>query len=972
MRLFIGSLPRPLLQTALEVLGEPAPLMVLPASAESLPVRLPNLASITWHQLWHSLDAELPPDAIAAAHRTACAEVCQQMLSDSDYFGAVRRSPRFHRQLMERFVEWRRDGLTPERLERAADAICQPPWDSIAGLDAPELRDEWRRKAGELCVLWREWEQVLEARALPNPGANGWILLERLRQRRPTLPPRLLLWGFDDLRTVDIELLHALERHGCEVNLALLNRSIALERLQPLLDEAPIQVGEPSPAPSANITLLSVADPLREAEAVARQVLSHLQRGVAPEQMLILVRHPASVAERLSLIFERYGIPLALEAPLPLSASPLVRVMLDALRLLAGDGVGADWLEWLKNPYLGWSRERSYRLTQLRRQARPADEWLDMTRQHDGLEPAVRTLLDQLAELRDRLRSPSADLVGVLTALAQSLAPEATDGTARNELTALNALLELTRAYMPLLRALSPASAVAQLAWICQSETCTHVWGRRGVRVLPLEAAPLLQAEIVFIMELIEGVLPRRQPDDPFLRESERCALRDFFESVGEKVSLPLRSERQRLEPLLFRAAVACATQQLYLSYPRTMDNSETLPSSYLSMVCDPSPPAPLPTLRERGAGTTETRFYRLEELAPPEEERLHPYDRLLASALEAAPATTPDVSDRLTLPRTRQRVMTIDRVFSVSELETLHRCPFQHLFRHQLRVRVPQRGLQLSQIGRVVHSALRHAYRQHRSLAPDSPEWAQVLIDSLQRVLASEPLELTHWQLQVLDAYATRLLNLFAQREARYRRQFGLEPRHFEWAFGTPADGDEENPLTPSPDRYDPDSIAGALRLPLGDGQSVRVSGVVDRIDFSPDGAVAMITDYKLTRSPHRKELEAGEAFQPLLYLLTVRARYAPKRVVIAFDELSRGRRVRFVPYDEALIRRFRAGEWEGSPAEIMAVLPDRRLEQAISQLREELRHLLTLLQNAIITPTPGSHCRLCAFGDLCRKAQR
>ncbi len=970
MKLFIGSLSRLLLQTALEMLGEPAPLMVLPASAENLPVRLPNLTSITWHQLWHSLDAELPPDSITAAHLTACAEVCQQMLSDSDYFGEVRRSPRFHRQLMERFVEWRRDGLTPERLEQAADAICQPPWDSIAGLDAPELRDEWRRKAGELCMLWREWEQVLEARALPNPGANGWILRERLRQRRPTLPPRLLLWGFDDLRTVDIELLRALERQGCEVNLALLNGSIALERLQPLLDEAPIQVGEPSPAPSANLTLLSAADPLREAEAVARQVLSHLQRGVAPEQMLILVRHPASVAERLNLIFERYGIPLALEAPLPLSASPLVRVMLDALRLLAGDGVGTDWLEWLKNPYLGWSRERSYRLTQLRRQARPADEWLDMTRQHDGMEPAVRTLLDQLAELRDRLRSPSADLVGVLTALAQSLAPEATDLTARNDLTALNALLELTRAYMPLLRALSPASAVAQLAWICQSETYMHAWGRRGVRVLPLEAVPLLQAEIVFIMELIEGVLPRRQPDDPFLRESERRALRDFFRSQlagATHVSplppvLPLRSERQRLEPLLFRAPVACATQQLYLSYPRTMDNSETLPSSYLQRLLSTSD----------AESTITTRFYRLEELVPPEEEQLHPYDRLLASALEAAPAAMPDAADRLTLPRTRQRVMNIDRVFSVSELETLHRCPFQHLFRHQLRVRVPQRGLQLSQIGRVVHSALRHAYRQHRSLAPDSPEWARALIDSLQRVLASEPLELTHWQLQVLDAYATRLLNLFAQREARYRRQFGLEPRHFEWAFGTPADGDEENPLTPSPDHYDPDSITGALRLPLGDGQSVRVSGVVDRIDFSPDGAVAMITDYKLTRSPHRKELEAGEAFQPLLYLLTVRARYTPQRVVIAFDELSRGRRVRFVPYDEALIRRFRAGEWEGSPAEIMAVLPDRRLEQAISQLREELRHLLTLLQNAIVAPTPGSHCRLCAFGDLCRKAQR
>jgi RecB family exonuclease len=151
-----------------------------------------------------------------------------------------------------------------------------------------------------------------------------------------------------------------------------------------------------------------------------------------------------------------------------------------------------------------------------------------------------------------------------------------------------------------------------------------------------------------------------------------------------------------------------------------------------------------------------------------------------------------------------------------------------------------------------------------------------------------------------------------------------------------------------------------------------MRVSGVVDRIDFSPVGKVAMITDYKLTSSPRRGDIEAGVAFQPLLYALVVQARFGAERIVMAFDELSHGRRVRFVPYDEGLIRRFRAGEWEGSPAEIMMVLSQPRMAQALQRLREELRHLLALLQQAMVIPTPGEHCRLCAFGDLCRRAER
>lgn len=978
MKVFLGRPPRHLLQVALRALGEPAPLVILPTGVANLPLRLPEVPSMEWQGFWHSLIGSPRLTGLTAAHLAVCAEVCQRILSEGDYFGKVRRSPQFHRQLCARWIEWRMDGLDPERLEQAAHAIVQPPYAEIAGIESAALRDEWLRKASELSTLWREWERELQNRHLPNPGVGWWEAVAFVRQRRVSPPPRMLLWGFHELHTVDIALLHAVERAGCEVVFALLYDPTSPDRFAPvvqLLTRLQPDAVETLPDPAESglsvdlpeRMVLSAADSLREVEIVARQILHHTQQGVPPEQMLILLRHPASQAELLQVIFERYGIPFALVASQPLTRSPLVRLLLDALRLLIGDGVGGDWLQWLQSPYLGWSREVHHRLGTVSKRVRPADEWLDEAVRRMAEEPAIAEVLVWLGALRGLLRQSSPDITAVLTALVQRLMPSSSDLAAQNDRAAADALLEFARAYAPLWQRMTPAGAIAQLARLCDAEQYSHAWGREGVRVLPLELAGLAQAEIVFIMGLVEGMLPRRHPDDPFLRESERRALRAFFEAQGERVYLPLRSERQRLEPMLFYEATSAATQRLYLSYPRTMETGETLPSSYLQTLQSP----------------VETRFYRLEELVPPPSERLHPYDRALAHALESAGAGMADVSelsDRLTLPRTRQRVVDIDRTFSVSELETLYRCPFQHLFRHRLRVRMPHRGLHLTQIGSVLHAALRHAYRHHRHLPPDSPEWAQALIDSLGRVVDAESLDLAHWQLQVLHAYATRLLQLFAQREPRYRQQFGLEPRHFEWAFGTPIADDEENPLLPSElsmlaepaGRFDPDSVPNAYRLALGGGRFVRVSGVVDRVDFSPDGKVAMVTDYKLTRSPQRSEIEAGVAFQPLLYALTVQARYRPERVVIAFDELAHGRRVRFVPYDEGLIRRFRAGAWEGSPTEVMMVISQPRLAQAIEKLRTELRHLLELLQQATVVPTPGEHCRRCAFGDLCRKAQR
>ncbi len=1027
MRLFLGAPYRALVEASYRALGSGYQLL-LPSGAARL-IGDADREAHDWHGFLRALThiafvTHPQPEMVALL-----SQLCDQQLTPESYFGKVRSSPHFHNALAQNLCRWSHDGLTPDLLEQGAQTVLSM-YASVAALDDDALQTEWRRKTTELVVLWRAWQHALEQAGLPEPIRLRHALLDALNNL--THAPPILLVGFTELTATDLEALRILDSKT-QVAIALLYNPAHPEKYVPtdllrrrlqdwgiqtieemLGQECPshtVGLGQECPShsgmlgqecsshagvlgqecpshsgmlrqecpshagvlgqecPSHSGTLgqecqshratlgqecpshrgmlghscssyiiLDTPNPLYEVETVAREVLRLRHEGVADSEMVLLLRQPESILETLETIFARYGIPLQGEVSLPLERSWRVRWLMDGMRLLAGLGEGVDWLRWLEHPA---HQIDPLALRTLRRRTRrhvPASVWLESALQHAD-SPDLHRLLHELHELRQTLGS---DLLQTARRLVLKL------GEAPSGDTDLSEWLGLIDAYAHVWRQRTLTQAIGLLERLVSGARYTRRLGNDGVRLLTMEHADLVGARVVFALQVLEGTLPRRHPDDPFLRESERNALNHALHAA--RVYLPTRTDYQAGEPMLFQRLLHTAHERLYLSYSRTQNgDSDALPSFYLEEL-----------KVERGDALT-VRFYSLEQVVPEADPLLHPYDLSLAQPSDYC---VPDLYVRRA--ELRAFIARTERPFSVTELETLARCPFEHFARYILRLRPVKRDLSASDVGTVAHSALCRAVRQSPRRR-DAQEWIEALSAQLQTVLREGAPDLPEWQAQVLHALTQRLLRRFGWREPRYQEQFEVTPVACEWAFGDPVSDDEERTLTEPPhNRHAPRPVT----YTLGDGRQIPLCGVIDRIDCSPDRRVVLVVDYKLGRAPSRADFTEGRAIQGLLYLHAVQMRMPKAQVVLAYDRLKAAQRVRFVPNLPELTRRFQRLEDEDPQHCVILGLAQWR--QAAQRVRDTLTQAIARLRAAIVAPTPGDHCRRCAFSDLCRQAQR
>jgi RecB family exonuclease len=938
MRLFVCASYREGIETAKRALGSEAT-TVLPAGAAR--VMAGACETYDWYAFLRGLTGIAPIVQPSPEMVALLGEVCERALTPGSYFGKVRLSPRFHSALAHSFCRWSMDGLTPNRLEQGADA-AQQQHTALAELDDDALREEWTRKTRELARLWREWHATLTDAGLMEP-IRGWqALLDAL----PSCAPPLVMAGFTELSVMDIAALRILDARTQIALVALhddeqpdayrpTERLIRMLRAAGIpLEEVPLLSATAAPP---QITILDTPNPLYEVETVAREILKLQRAGVALDEIALLVRQPDALAETLAVVFARYDIPLQGEVGLPLERSWRIRWLMDGIRLLMGVGVGADWLHWLEHPAHRLDYATLRPLHRLRRH-QPARSWLNaaLTR---AVDPDLNRLLRQLREMRQGLLASLPQVARRLIVLLGAPTQE----------TDLAEWLQLIDAYARRWQQLGLADAITLLERLVSGARYTYRLGDSGVRLLPMEHADLVETQVAFALQLLEGVLPRRCPDDPFLREVERHALNAALGAQG--VYLPTRADAQAAEPMLFQRILHTARERLFFSYPRTQGgDSDALPSFYLE------------TLKARLGDAVRTRFYSLESITPAPNDALHPYDQSLC---EPTPYAEP--APILRNPDYRARLADLGRLFSVTELETLVRCPFEHFARYVLRLRPLVRELSLREVGSLTHATLCRAVRS-RPHNHDPHEWVQRLTEQLQALLTARAPDLPDWQVAVLRALAQRLARRFGWREPRYLQQFGLEPHACEWAFGGQVDDEDERALAePLHNQQQPRSVV----YPLANGQQIALCGVIDRIDLSPQRDIALVLDYKLGSAPSSADFREGRVVQGLLYVHAVRSILREgTQIVLAYDRLKAGKRVRFVPHTTPLVQRFKKDDWEDNGC--VYTLSQGQWRQAEGKLRQLLTQAIEGMRQAQITPTPGDHCRRCAFTDLCRMAQR
>jgi ATP-dependent helicase/DNAse subunit B len=774
-----------------------------------------------------------------------------------------------------------RPGFTPaaDRLIAELQAALISPAefaDEVGTLDDPgyEL---------ELAAIYAAYTELRDASGRADHGSITAAAIAALRGDAATWDARpVFVYGFDDLRRDQTELIAALAA-GSTVTVAvtyadtkalaaragLLTRlveELGAERTEPLpfdpgytqsptlrhLDRNLFEPEAPPIDPDEGVLLLDSAGARGEAEAIGIEIARLLTSGLEPDEIAVVVRHPDSSGPVLASVISSLGVPVALEASMPLAAT-CVGTSLVALCRAALDDTAVDALvtHLRYDPAFSASRvdwlERSIRRGKATTVSGATADWeyqprhLERLRQAADAPARLRVLARAARALAESAHREEAPLAG-RRAHANDGTPfsalELRAGVAAAELfDELASLSSLPDAEVPGLEEAIEAIEAATVARWRGPAT-----GR--VRIMSPYRARAARARVLFVAGLQEAEFPTAAPPDPLLSEDRRSQL-------GNPDLR--RADQADEERYLFHACVSRPTERLVLSGQSCDEDGEARARSpFIDEVYDliaPDGELPSRVLRVRGpvrsvidavdastprvlaralarSGWAADRAAALTDLGVGDADAaatLAPFGPLPNPDALPGPLATPRVLDEFEARR----------VFSANSLEGWVTCSYKWFVEHELS---PQRLDPTADplwIGGVVHGALERLYADPPGAEAlprqdDVGRWRD-RFDELVDEFAASFGGLTRPRRAALER-AKAQVGAFRGAEAEEQSEFRPARELLELGFG---DLDHE-PEDAAPTR---------AALALGD---VELRGRIDRIDLAADGRSAIVHDYK------------------------------------------------------------------------------------------------------------------------------
>ncbi|RIV28610.1 hypothetical protein D2Q93_02340 [Alicyclobacillaceae bacterium I2511] len=824
----------------------------------------------------------------------------------------------------------------------------------------------------------------------------------------------------------------------------------------------------------AGLALVAAQNPRIEVEGVAREI-AHLIRDESwhPGDIAVLTPSLSEYGGFLRDAFDGHEVPAFIEDYPPLAVHPLSRFLLAALTCLEEEMSDESAVRLLKSDFCTLTREEADWLeTYLRRWEisgikpwRSREPW-----QFSKRGGALRN--EALAEMEDgRAEGLRWKLMGFLLPLWEDLprgdvSPRqfsqaiwnllesvgarrvvagwiVNDGAVDNPLAAglheqawqrLVGILNDLAETVPDIVLPRAALVEAMRNDLVQQTLTTVPAGIDEVLVTEIERAGALHRRGVFVVGLVDGVLPRRIRPTGLLTDEERTQFARLF---GRDLGY-LSADLQWMERLRVYTALTRAEQRLYLTYPLADANGKaSRPAAVVQQVRNLFNPV----MAEQGLDLLWTGDKGL-----PEPRHWTPaaallrWSDVLRHFAEGVPFPTwvvPVLDWFLQHPhyhpllqhtleglghhQRRAGVLSNEVIKSiygdplklnVHQLETFAACPFRHFVQFGLRIReeaVPD--VTASGRGSLIHETLREFVELQKQ---DSDRWktitdneaaqlmSGVFAEVLRQPQASPWLRL-HTRQQVIFA-ASEILQRAAVVLARHARYGDFIPAALEVSFGMD----------------NPNELPG-WEIFLEDGTQVVIRGRMDRVDWvRREGDLAFrILDYKSSRTDLelyrvyyglRLQLPVymgavidfaerlfGQRAQPvgMLYFPLVRKNQfvpQPLAVNVAYEQSLRSMRVRGwllgeERWLEAMDGRLSSGEdglfpkiykKDGNFASTAPVLNSNQWQGLLAMARKKVVDLAQSLKNGQITVAPyvlsntDYACRFCNFAAICQIDQR
>jgi ATP-dependent helicase/nuclease subunit B len=294
-------------------------------------------------------------------------------------------------------------------------------------------------------------------------------------------------------------------------------------------------------------------------ELVADEILSLIRGGTAPEQIGIVCPSLERWQAPLATAFGTLGVPYAIDGRLRLDRTPYGQALLAMLRFAWLGGGRRELYAYLRSPYSGFRRTNvDFLEGRLRGRAVESAERVE--------EETIRLRDGQALPALEAIRSAASPLDAVQTLASSMLraaygleAPPVGESS-RQDLRAHDAVMRLVgelRGWVELGESLTLEEHVSALERAEVRRSSVPEPGR--VAVLDLMRARTRRFEILFVLGLEEGSLPRRGHESPFVGDDLR---RQLDTTRGARLAPRDQVARDRY---LFYTACTRASRRVYL-----------------------------------------------------------------------------------------------------------------------------------------------------------------------------------------------------------------------------------------------------------------------------------------------------------------------------------------------------------------------------------------------------------------------